>query len=599
MTRLKRILSFVLIFSVIFSIASINISMQVSAATAKIAFINGNSVTVRKGAGTSYGKVDSISYRQVDVLSTKGEWLKVSYIKSGKTYTGYIKNVSDWVHIISYDLEESFTEQLSNFPTSYRTALKTLHSKYPNWKFIPEKVNVSFDDIVALESINSRKQVQLSGQPVSWRSMDKGYYDWSTNEWIVGNGGWTGASREVIRYYMDPRNFLDDENIYMFLSQSYGYGDYTEAGLKKIVKGTFLEKGYSDPDNKEGYKGSYINLLLAAGEQSGVSPYILASKIIQEQGAKGTSPLISGTYSGYNGYYNFFNWNASGSNNDAVIKNGLAYAKKQGWNTRAKSIIGGAKMYSDGYLEVGQDTYYYQDFNVHFTDNLWHQYAQAVHDAYNKGRSLSKQYTDITDAELVFRIPVFGSMPTSKCPKPVQNSKKNNYYFTSIKINGLTPSFYRFTYNYDLQVTGDAVMEVICPSTATMTSATEFSLKKGNNTVVLKVKSETGYTTSYTVNVNATKAATLYINKPASGNSSGTTSSGNSSTSTSKIKLGDIDADGNITVNDMARIRLHLLNRYSIKGTALKSADIDNDSKVTVNDMARIRLHLLGKYKIK
>ncbi len=588
MARYKKLLSFVLIFSVICSLVAVNFGVNVSAATTKIAFINGSGVNVRKGAGTSYAKVDTISYRQVNVISTSGSWLKISYTKSGKAYSGYIKNDSDWVYTISFDLAESFNEQLNNFPSSYRTALKSLHSKYPNWKFIPEKVKVSFDDIVAMESENSRKQVQVgsSAQPISWRSMGKGYYDWSTKKWISTNGGWTGASREAIRYYMDPRNFLDSNNIYMFLTQSYGYATYTEAGLKKIVKGTFLNTS------------SYIDILLDAGKQSGVSPYILASKIIQEQGSKGTSSLISGEYSGYKGYYNFFNWGASGSTETAVIKNGLAYAKKQGWNTIEKSIVGGAKLYSDGYLDVGQDTYYYQDFNVHFTGNLWHQYAQAVHDAYSKGRSLAENYSDINDAELVFRIPVFSGMPSSKCAAPVKNSKLNNYYFTSIKASGLTPTFYKFTYNYDLQVTGDTVIEVECQSTAKMTSATEFSLKKGSNKVVLKVKSQTGYTTDYTINVDASKACKIYINKPiSSGTNAGSSSSSSSSSST--IKLGDIDGDKNITVNDMARIRLHLLNRYTIKGNSVKPADIDKDGNVTVNDMARIRLHLLGRYKIK
>ena len=44
-----------------------------------------------------------------------------------------------------------------------------------------------------------------------------------------------------------------------------------------------------------------------AAAQSGVSPYVLAAMILQEQGTNGGTPLISGNYSGYSGYYNFFN----------------------------------------------------------------------------------------------------------------------------------------------------------------------------------------------------------------------------------------------------------------------------------------------------
>ena len=51
----------------------------------------------------------------------------------------------------------------------------------------------------------------------------------------------------------------------------------------------------------------YVDIIMDAAAQSGVSPYVLAAMILQEQGTNGGSPLISGNYSGYPGYYNFFN----------------------------------------------------------------------------------------------------------------------------------------------------------------------------------------------------------------------------------------------------------------------------------------------------
>ena len=84
-----------------------------------------------------------------------------------------------------------------------------------------------------------------------------------------------------------------------------------------------------------------------AAAQSGVNPYVLASMIIQEQGSEGTSPLISGSYSGYEGYYNFFNVEAYQSGSMSAIQRGLWYASQSGsygrpWNSVEKSIIGGA-----------------------------------------------------------------------------------------------------------------------------------------------------------------------------------------------------------------------------------------------------------------
>ena len=51
-----------------------------------------------------------------------------------------------------------------------------------------------------------------------------------------------------------------------------------------------------------------------------MSPYSIASKIIQEVGTKGSNS-VSGTYSGYEGYYNFYNLGAYDTGN--AIVNGL------------------------------------------------------------------------------------------------------------------------------------------------------------------------------------------------------------------------------------------------------------------------------------
>ena len=79
-----------------------------------------------------------------------------------------------------------------------------------------------------------------------------------------------------------------------------------------------LESGY------DGYSDAYLDNIMEAARLSNVSPYVLAATIVVEQGRKGTSDLISGTYPGFEGYYNFFNFGASGSN---VVVSGLTYAK--------------------------------------------------------------------------------------------------------------------------------------------------------------------------------------------------------------------------------------------------------------------------------
>jgi phosphopentomutase len=65
-----------------------------------------------------------------------------------------------------------------------------------------------------------------------------------------------------------------------------------------------------------------------AGSVSGVSPFHLATRIIQEQGYSGQGNSISGTVDGYEGYYNYFNQGAVMSGGNSATINGMIYASK-------------------------------------------------------------------------------------------------------------------------------------------------------------------------------------------------------------------------------------------------------------------------------
>ncbi len=80
-------------------------------------------------------------------------------------------------------------------------------------------------------------------------------------------------------------------------------------------------------------------MIMNAATQSGVNPYVLAAMIIQEQGSAGTGKSISGTESGYAGFYNFFNIEAYQSGNMTAVQRGLWWASQAGnyerpWNRR-------------------------------------------------------------------------------------------------------------------------------------------------------------------------------------------------------------------------------------------------------------------------
>ena len=284
-----------------------------------------------------------------------------------------------------------------------------------------------------------------------------------------------------------------------------------------------------------------------AAKESKVNPYILAGTIIQEQGVNGTSGLISGNYNEeYKGYYNFFNVSANGEN---PILNGLKYAKDKVWNSRSKAIVEGAKFCGNSYVSAGQNTYFYMNYNIKDPDRIDHQYATAVHNAADSGKKLAETYAELKDAELDFLIPVYKNMSSSVSAFPARNDNLNNYYFNSISAGGLTPSFNRFTYSYDLKVSGDTTVSVTVPSGASYAGAKSYQLVAGNNRISLSVKSQTGYINDYYIYVDADRNCTLYVD-----------TSGNAP----PVVCGDTNGDGTINGRDLANVQMHILGVKSL-----------------------------------
>ncbi len=460
----------------------------------------------------------------------------------------------------------NFEEQISSFPESYKNSLRTLHSIYPNWKFYADYIDMTLDKAAELETVRK----VTDDKSVSWRTMDKGSYDWGSGTWVsVETGRWHYASREVIKYYMDPRNFLNEQYIYTYMKQNYDPTSQNEEGVRKMVSGTFLENNYSDPNDTE-YGGSYVAVIMEAARRSRINPYMLAATILQEQG-DGTSDLIAGPY------YNFFNISANGDN---PVTNGINYAKGRGWDTRSKSIIEGATFSGNNYVSAGQNTYFYINYNIKDINKLWHQYATAVHNASSSGKKLERTYKDLKSAELDFLIPVYKDMSDTASQLPERNGNLNNYYFESINAEGLTPSFDRFIHNdYSLRVSGDSTVYVKLPESAEYAGDSSYTLNSGSNYIALRVKSQSGYYSEYYIDVWAVSPCRL------------TVSTENSPVAV--VKKGDTNGDGKVTLMDLANVQRHMLRLISLTGNNFVGADTNSDGKISLIDLANIQRHLL------
>ena len=330
---------------------------------------------------------------------------------------------------------------------------------------------------------------------------------------------------------MDPRNFLTPTGIFMFELLSYNPGIQTREGAADILKTTAFgnEATYSYKDDfGTKRKATYIDTFLMASEYSGVSLYHLVSRSKNEIGNGTPSNSVSGTVSGYEGLYNFYN---VGANDSAIpgqnIINGLKFAKNgRGseamnqlylipWNNPFRAILGGAFYIGYNYVNKGQDTLYFERFNV-VADGAYsvytHQYMTNVAAAATESYSTSRGYDDAASMALEFSIPVYLNMPEEKCEAPEKAYNPNNWLKTlSIKdADGnellLTPTFdYTAKQVYSMIVDHSVSKVYVDASTvsskASITSKSAFSLDYGDNLVTVKVKAENGDVRKYKIHV--------------------------------------------------------------------------------------------------
>lgn len=557
-----------------------------------------DSLNVRSGPGTSYSRVGSLTSGQVvrivgEANASDGTlWYQINYGDgTGYVSSSYITNIRD---VVDYTPDADFEAYLNTqgFPESYKDALRALHAKYPKWVFVADHLDYEW-------SVALKNQAGVIGRSLitknaisSWKSLDPKSYNWDTGTWYTFDGGsWCAASEELVAYYMDPRNFLDETYIWMFEQLSYQSKFQTVDKLELILSGTFMQAGKNLVKNDEtGKDVSYADILMIAAEKSGVSPFYLASSILIEMGNKGTSGSISGTVSGYEGYYNYYNWKAYAHSGNTAIVNGLIFAKStnekylQPWNTRYKAIIGGAKMFGENYINIGQDTLYYKKFDYVGTPYT-HQYMTHIKAHATEANKTAKAYTDDVKSgtPIVFRIPVYKNMPQTACPMPTGDGSPNNCLKT-LSINGydLTPTFSKFTTEYSLvvdnSVTSIEVNASAIVSSTTVVGTGAHKLKEGANTITVTATAENGSARIYTIEV-VRQTAGNNGGGDSSGSNSGGSSTGGSSGSTSQPPSTEAPTEIKLTVqttlqrNDTAS---------TVNGITQGSTVADIKSKFTV-----------------
>lgn len=63
-----------------------------------------------------------------------------------------------------------------------------------------------------------------------------------------------------------------------------------------------------------------------------------------------------------------------------------------------------------------------------------------------------------------------------------------------------------------------------------------------------------------------------------------------------KYRLGDVNEDGEVNVNDVSLLLLYLVQKEQLSASQLSAADVNGDGEVNVNDVSTLLLHLVGRF---
>ena len=404
-------------------------SAQFAFAAGQTGTVATTALNIRSGPGTSYRSMGLLSInKEINILDTvTGNDGKTWYYMEYNGINGYV--AAEFIVVSSheeYETDAKFEAYLDaqGFPESYKPYLRTLHAKYPNWNFRAARTGLSWNDVLEREG-KLGKSLVSSSAPSSWKSQAAGAYDPQTGKYTsFDSGGWAAASEKIIAYYLDPRNFINQIGIFQFLTHTYDAETQTSAGLAAVVSGTFLDAAFPET----GF-ATYADALMEAGRTATVNPYVLASMILVEQGTSGTGKCISGTVSGYEGYYNYYNIGAYKTASMSAVTRGLWYASRSGsyqrpWDGHFASLLGGALFYSENYVKQNKNTLYFKKWNVMngLEDVGEGQYMTNVQGAESEAAALRKGYLSLLDSPMIFEIPIYSGMPDAACRKPSGNN---------------------------------------------------------------------------------------------------------------------------------------------------------------------------------
>ncbi len=505
--------------------------------------------------------VDGVNKEKSTNTKCKSDYYYVNY----EGTKGYI--CGDY---INFENDGKYNEEFKNagFPESYWLSLNVLKTNHPKWKFIAYNTNLDWEQAISAESAvekNSSNGKYWSRSYISstnslYKSKAEGAYNTSNGTYnMLEAGGWYAASKGIVAHYMDPRNFLNDSNIFMFESGEF----ITNRQTKKAITKLFENTAHSP------YVNDFYDAATAGGNN--INPMMIGARSRLEVG--GTKEL-SNAANGSKGYYNFYNIGALSSCTNPVAC-GNNYASGKGWTTPRTAIIGGASFIYTSYVQKGQNTIYFQKFNTTNNGNIYaHQYMTNIEAPKNEAYLMYLGYvnSNTLNEEATFIIPVYKNMPSTAVGKPTTEEKAPTPSTSSGSSSTQTVDIPSVISKAGYSISGGYIKRI---SNGISTSKFSSNLKaKGN------------------VNISISNKAISTTQNLATGDRI-TITSGNKSATYQVVVNGDTNGDGKISASDYVKIKNHIMGT-SLSGAYKEASDVNGDGKTSASDYVRIKNYIMG-----
>jgi len=374
-----------------------------------------NFTTVNKyNDGTSYEslpEVTSVKYDYVPLLSNQKQGFTITTKNATNTqYRIFVHSYADDKEVYS-ELTDGYTATSSGKITSLKALdggtggqkyKVIVYVKRANTTGAHKDANTDYDNYYVdyfrcVDSVDTSNNVsdKCDSTLDELVNIQKDLKD--TPVFVEYNTMNNSASKNQIKYYMDPNNFMDEYGKYQFLKLNSSDG-ITADDLNNILKGKGILEG----------KGQAF---LDAANNSTINAAYLVSHALLETG-NGKSTLANGGLKDSSGnylygvpVYNFFGIGAIDADADYY---GTEKAKENSWFTPEAAIEGGAKLISGMYInntDTKQDTLYKMRWNLAQPGE--HQYATDISWAYKQIQRLKEIMSQIKSPSLIFEIPQF------------------------------------------------------------------------------------------------------------------------------------------------------------------------------------------------